>query len=85
MIRDSLNHCLVIGMFEFKKKGTSTYTDANNSHDVLAAFQLMMLLWLEDFLVSSELSQVSDSYMNVLKLSSCPVVDGQFTNHNSFG
>jgi hypothetical protein len=85
MLRNSLNQHLVIGTFEFKKKGTSTYTDANNSRDVPAALQLMTLLLLEDFLVSSELSQVSNSQMKVLKLSSHPAVDGQSTNHNSFG
>jgi hypothetical protein len=85
MIHDSLNQCLVVGAFEFKEKGTSTYTDANNSHDILVALQLMMLLQLEDFLVSSELSQVSYSQMNFLTLTICPVGDGQSMNHNSFG
>jgi hypothetical protein len=72
-------------MLEFKKKRTSTYTNANNSRDVLAALQLMMLLQLEDFLVYGELSQVSNSQMKVLKLSSHPLVDGQPTSFNSFG
>jgi hypothetical protein len=85
MLRNSLNQRLVIDTFEFNKKGMSTSTDANNSCDVLAALHLMTLLLLEDFLVSGELSQVSDSQMKVLKLSSCPAVDGQSTNHNSFG
>ncbi len=76
---------LVISMFEFNEKGMSTYTDANNSGDVLAALYLMTLLLLENFLVSCELIQVFDSQMKVLKLSSPPAVDGQSTNHNSFG
>jgi hypothetical protein len=63
MLRNSLNQHLVIGTFEFNKKGTSTYTNTNNSCDVLAAFHLMTLLLLEDFLVSGELSKVSNSQM----------------------
>jgi hypothetical protein len=85
MLCCSLNQHLVIGLFEFHKKGASTYTEANNSCDVLAALHLMTLLLLEDFLVSGELSQVSDSQMKVLKLLSRPAVDGQSTYHNSFG
>jgi hypothetical protein len=85
MLRNSLNRSLVIGTFEYNKKGMSTYTEANNSHDVLAAIHLMTLLLLEDFLISGELSQVSDSQIKVMKLSSHPVFDGQSTNHNSFG
>jgi hypothetical protein len=85
MLRDSLNQCLVIGLFEFNKKGASTYTKANNSPNGLAALHLMTLLLLEDFLFSGELSQVSDSQMNALKLSCCPAIDSQSTNHNSFG
>jgi hypothetical protein len=85
MLRNSLNQRLVISMFEFKKKRTSTYTGANNSCDVLAALQLMTFLLLENVLVSGELSKASDSQMKVLKLSSCPAVKGQLTNHNSFG
>jgi hypothetical protein len=74
----------VNGLFEFHKKGASTYNKANNSCDVLAALHMMTLLLLEDFLVSGQLSQVCNSQMKVLKLSSCPAVDGQSTNHNLF-
>jgi hypothetical protein len=41
MLFDSLNQHLVIGTFEFNKKGMSTNTDNNNSCDVLAALHLM--------------------------------------------
>jgi hypothetical protein len=84
MLCNSLNQRLVIGAFEFNKKGLSTYTKANNSRDVVAALHLMLLLLLKDFLYSGELLQVSNSQRKVLKLSSHPVVDGQSTNHNSF-
>ncbi len=37
MLRDSNNQRLLIGLFQFQKKAASTYTQANNSQDVLAA------------------------------------------------
>jgi hypothetical protein len=85
MLHDSLNQHLVIGLFEFHKEGASTYTEANNSCDVLASLHLMIFLQLEDFLVCGHLSHICDSQMKVLKLSSYPSVDGQPINHNLFG
>ncbi len=67
MLQDSDYHRLMIGLFQFHKKGASTYTDANNSHDVLAALHLMILLQLEDFLVCGHLSHICDSRMKFLK------------------
>jgi hypothetical protein len=59
----------------------STYTEANNSCDVLAALHLMVLLQLEDFLVCGNLSPICNSQMKFLKMSS----NGQLTNQHSFG
>jgi hypothetical protein len=49
MLQDSNNQRLLIGLFLFHKKAVSTYTEANNSWDVLAALHLMVILQLEDF------------------------------------
>ncbi len=72
---------LLIGLFQFHKKVASTYTEANNSWDVLAALHLMVMLQPEDFLVCGKLSHICDSQMKFLKMSS----NGQLTNHNLFG
>jgi hypothetical protein len=82
MLQDSNNQRLSIGFFQFHKKVASTYTEANNSWDVLVALHLMVMLQLEDFLVTDgKLSHICDSQMKFLKmLSNC-----QQTNHNSFG
>jgi hypothetical protein len=81
MLQDSNNQRLTIGLFQFQKKASSTYTEANNSRDVLAALHLMVLLQLEDFSVCGNLSHICDSQMKFLKISS----NGQLTNHNLFG
>ncbi len=80
-LRDSNNQHLSIGLFQFHKKAASIYTEANNSRDVLTAFNLMVMLQLEDFSVCGDLSQICDSQMKFLKLSS----NCQLTNDNSFG
>jgi hypothetical protein len=81
MLQDSNNQCLSIGLFQFHKKVASTYTKASNSRDVLTALHLMVMLYLEDFLVCGNLSHICDSQMKFLKMSS----NGQLTNHNFFG
>jgi hypothetical protein len=81
MLRDSNNQHLLIGLFHFQKKAASTYTEANNSQDVLAALHLMVMLQLEDFLVCGKLSHICDSQMKVLKITS----NGELTNHNLCG
>jgi hypothetical protein len=81
MLQDTNNQRLTIGLFHFQKKAASTYTEANNSRDVLVALHLMVLLQLEDFLVCGNLSHICNSQMKFLKMSS----NGQLTNHNSFG
>jgi hypothetical protein len=60
----------MIGLFQFHKKGASTYTEANNSGDVLGACHLMNLLQLEDVLVCGHLTHICDSQMKFLKVSS---------------
>jgi hypothetical protein len=45
----------------------------------------MVLLQLEDFLVGGYQTNICNSQMRFLKMSSHPSVDGQLTNHNSFG
>jgi hypothetical protein len=44
MICNTTNPCLVIGAFKIQEKSEVTNTTANNSHDVLAALQLMTML-----------------------------------------
>jgi hypothetical protein len=80
MLRDSNNKRLSFGLFQFHKKAASTYTEANNSQNVLAALHLMVMLQLEDFLVCGKLSHIWDSQMKFLKMSS----NGQLINHNLF-
>jgi hypothetical protein len=67
MLQDSNNQRLMIGLFEFHKKGVATYTEAKNSHDVFAALHLMVLLQLEDVLVCDHLTHIYDSQMKFLK------------------
>jgi hypothetical protein len=81
MLRDSSNQRLWIGLFQFHKKGAYTYTEANNSRDVLAALHLVVMHQLEEFLVCGKLSHICNSQMKCLKMSS----NGELTNHNSFG
>jgi hypothetical protein len=81
MLQDSNDQCLSISLFQFQKKAASTYTEANNSWDVLAALHLMVMLQLEDFLVCGSLSHICNSQMKFLKISS----NGQLTNHKLFG
>ncbi len=44
MLQDSNNQHFSIGLFQFHKTAASTYTEANNSWDVLAALHLMVML-----------------------------------------
>ncbi len=62
MLKDSNNQCLLIDLFQFHKKAASTYNEANNSWDVLAALHLMVMLQLEDFLVCGKLSHIYDNF-----------------------
>jgi hypothetical protein len=74
MLHNSLNQRLVIGLFEFHKKGSSTYTKANNYHDVLAAFHLMDFASAGGFLSllsSHTYLQQSNEGFEVVKLSCC--------------
>ncbi len=64
-MQDSNNQRLMIGLFEFHKKGASTKTKANNSCDVLAALHLMVLLQLEDFSVCGYLTHICDSQIKL--------------------
>jgi hypothetical protein len=81
MLQDSNNQHLTIGLFQFHNKGVSTYTKADNSCDVLAAVDWMVLLQLEEFLVFGHLTHICNSQMKFLKMSS----HDELTNHNSFG
>ena len=63
MLRDPNNQHLLICLLQFHKKAVSTYTEANNSQDVLAALHLMVMLQLEDFLVCGNLSHICHSQM----------------------
>jgi hypothetical protein len=81
MLQDSNNQHVSIGLFQFHKKAASTYTEANNSKDILTALHLMAMLQLEDFLVCGKLSHICDSQMKFSKMSS----NSQLTNPDSFG
>ena len=84
-IRDGSNNRLSIGQFSFKKKGSSSYTDANNACDVLAMFYLMSFLQLEDYHVTTIHSNVTDTAMMTIKNSSVPPANEQPINVNSIG
>ena len=62
-IRDGNNNRLSIGEFSFKKKGLSSYTEANNARDVIAMLYLMSFLQLEDYHVTTAHSTVTDTAM----------------------
>jgi hypothetical protein len=84
-IRDGNNNRLSIGEFSFKKKGLSSYTEANNAHDVIAMLYLMSFLQLEDYHVTTAHSTVTDTAMLRIKNSSEPTANEQPINVNSFG
>ncbi len=59
-IRDGNNNRLsMIGEFSFKKKGLSSYTEANNARDVIAMLHLLSFLHLEDYHVTKVDSTVT--------------------------
>ncbi len=62
----------IIGAFYFREKTSTPSTTTNNSHDVLAALQLMPMLQLEDFVITGEYYQVTDTQMNIIKTASLP-------------
>ena len=84
-IRDGNNNRLSIGGFSFKKKGISSYTEANNARDVIAMLYLMSFLQLEDYHVTTAHSTVTDTAMLRIKNSSEPTANEQPININLFG
>ena len=68
-----------------RKKGISSYTEANNACDVIAMLYLMSFLQLEDYHVTTAHSTVTDTAMLRIKNSSEPTANKQPINVNSFG
>jgi hypothetical protein len=75
----------LFGEFSFKKKGISSYTEANNARDVIVMLYLMSFLQLEDYHVTTAHSTVTDTAMLRIKNSSEPTANEQPINVNLFG
>ncbi len=84
-IKDEHGHHLVIGKFCFTKRHLEGFTASNKCHDVLAAMELSGKLLLEDYLVHDSNTNICDSLMKVIKMTSAPSRDNGPINNKSFG
>jgi hypothetical protein len=84
-VKDKHGRRLVIGKFHFTRREVEGFTASNECRDVFAAMELSGKLLLEEHSVHDSYSQISDSLMKLIKMSSSPVREGATINNNSFG
>jgi hypothetical protein len=84
-IKDKHGRCLDIGEFHFTKREVEGFTASNECRDVFAAMELSGKLLLEENSVHDSYSQISDSLMKLIKMTSSPGPDNGPINNNSFG
>ena len=84
-IKDEHGRRLVIGEFHFAKREVEGFTASNECRDVFAAMELSGKLLLEEHSVHESYSNICDSLMNVIKMTSSPSPDDGPINNNSFG
>ncbi len=84
-IKDEHGRHLVIGEFRFTKRQFEGFTASNKCRDVFAAMELSGKLLLEDHSVHDSYTNICDSLMKVIKMTSAPSHDNGPINNNSFG
>ena len=84
-VKDEHGRRLIIGQFHFSRKATEGFTVSNECRDVFAAMELSGKLLVEDYIVHSTYSNVSDDMMLVIKTTSQPGPNEAPINSNSFG
>ena len=84
-VKDDHGRHLVIGEFHFTKREVEGFTASNECRDVFAAMELSGKLLLEEHSVHDSYSQISDSLMKLIKMTSSPGPDDGPINNNSFG
>ncbi len=84
-IKDEHGRRLVIGEFHFAKREVEWFTASNKCRDVFAAMELSGKLLLEEHSVHESHSNICDSLMNVIKMTSSPSPEDGPNNNNSFG
>jgi hypothetical protein len=84
-IKDKHGCCLVIGEFHFAKREVEGFSASNECRDVFAAMELSGKLLLEEHSVHESFSNICDSLMKVIKMTSSPGPDDGPINNNSFG
>ncbi len=83
--KDEHGRHLVIGEFCFTKRHLEGFTASNKCRNVFAAMELSGKLLLEDHSVHDSYTNICDSLMKVIKLTSAPSRDDGPINNNSFG
>jgi hypothetical protein len=84
-IKNEHGRCLVIGEFHFTRREVKGFTVSNECRDVLAAMELSGKLLLEEHSVHDSYSQISDSLIKLIKMTSSPGPDDGPINNNSYG
>jgi hypothetical protein len=84
-IKDEHGRRLVIVEFHFAKRENEGFTASNECCDVFAAMELSGKLLLEEHSVHESYSNISDSLMKLIKMTSSPGPDDGPINNNSFG
>ena len=84
-IKDKHGPRLVVGDFHFAKREVEGFTASNECRDVFAAMELSEKLLLEEHSVHKSYSNISDSLMKLIKMTSSPGPDDGPINNNSFG
>ena len=84
-VKDAHGRRLLIGEFHFTRKEVEGFTASNECRDVFAAMELSGKLLLEDHSVHDTYSQISDSMMKLIKMTSAPGPSDAPINNNSFG
>jgi hypothetical protein len=73
-IKDEHGRHLVIGEFHFTKREVEGFTASNECRDVFTAMELSGKLLLEEHSAHDSYSQISDSLMKLIKMTTHPVL-----------
>ncbi len=84
-VKDAHGHRLVIGEFHLTRKEVEGFTASNECRDVFAVMEFSGKLLLEEHSVHDTYSQISDSMMKLIKMTSSPGPDNAPIDNNSFG
>jgi hypothetical protein len=84
-VKDAHGGCLIIDEFHFARKEVEGFTASNECRYVFAAMELSVKLLLEDHSVHDTYSNISDSMMKLIKMTSAPGPTDAPINNASFG